>query len=359
MWNMKIGGAERAVYQLIRAQAMAGQQCGVLICNDSGYYGDQVKKCGTDVFSLGMKRATDLSVGKTFKAILGQFDVAHFHSCEPYLMHLASAVKKTRLFYTHRGGVFKYKFAKALRYRFCGRVIRRHFAGISGNTTEGAKAASSLFKIPLSRIKTTYNGLDFSLLQPAVTKEHVLNEMGISRRNRILIGSSAVFKSWKRLDYLISSAAALPRDKFLCVLIGDGPDRPRLEQLTRKLNMQANTIFVGKKTNTADYLQVIDIFVLPSGSHESFGNSAVEAMAMGIPTIVMRDGGGLVEHIANGTTGYIAEDCNDLTTKLELLIGNPGLRKNVGIAGKVYVTGKYTVSQMLDAYNCLYKGQQT
>ena len=48
----------------------------------------------------------------------------------------------------------------------------------------------------------------------------------------------------------------------------------------------------------ADYVQVMDAFCLPSTGLESFGNAAVEAMALGVPTVVFADGGGLVEHTA-------------------------------------------------------------
>ena len=72
----------------------------------------------------------------------------------------------------------------------------------------------------------------------------------------------------------------------------------------------------------------MDAFCLPSASLESFGNAAVEAMAMGVPSIVFADGGGMLEHIENGVTGMIANDQSDLERSLRLL--DPGPRPGVG-----------------------------
>ena len=354
MWNMVVGGAERAVYQLVRAQRTDGHSSSVLICTDLGMYGNKLKESGVDVRVLGMRHALDFRVGRRFRENIRAFDIVHFHSCEPYVMYLAARMKGPRLFYTHRGGIHKYGAKQALRYKLCGHLIRGHFDGVSGNTLSGAIAAARLFALPQERVATTYNGLEFSLLQPKHKADHVLAELNLSK-NKLLIGTSANFRKWKRIDELIRALAQLPRDRFTCLLIGDGPERARLEELTKQLNLETNVVFCGMKSHVGDYLQILDIFVLPSTSLESFGNSAVEAMAMGLPTIVMQDGGGLVEHIVDGRTGFIAKDFRDLAHKLEQLADNGDLRRLIGEAGRRSVTEKYTTSRMLESYRELYR----
>jgi len=352
MWNMVVGGAERAVYQLIRAQRSDGHQSSVLICTDLGMYGNKLKESGVDVHVLGMRHALDFSASRRFRETLRAFDIVHFHSCEPYVMYLAARMKGPRLFYTHRGAILKYPAKQTLRYKLCGHLIRRHFDGVSGNTHSGAMAAARLFALPPERVATTYNGLDFSLLEPKRNADHVLAELNLSK-SKLFIGTSANFKESKRIDELIRALAQLQRDRFTCLLIGDGPERSRLEELTKQLNLESNIVFCGMKSHIGDYLQILDIFVLPAFL-ESFGNSAVEAMAMGLPTIVMEDGGGTVEHIVDGRTGFIAKDFRDLAHKLEQLADNVDLRRFMGEAGRRSVTEKYTTSRMLESYRELY-----
>ncbi len=150
----------------------------------------------------------------------------------------------------------------------------------------------------------------------------------------------------------------LDRNIYKCYIIGDGSERPKLEKLTKDLNVSNNIIFTGKKRNIGDYLQILDVFVLPSNESESFGNSAVEAIGLGIPTIVMRDGGGLTEHIVEGG-GFIAESKLDLTNIILELSSSKVLRSQVGEKGKKYVREKYSITNMVKCYDNLYQINNT
>jgi len=89
------------------------------------------------------------------------------------------------------------------------------------------------------------------------------------------------------------------------LLVGDGPARSNCEQLVRELNLEAHVKFLGKQLELVPLLSAADIFLMPSQS-ESFGLSALEAMACEIP-VVATSIGGLPELIVHGETGYIAE----------------------------------------------------
>jgi len=89
------------------------------------------------------------------------------------------------------------------------------------------------------------------------------------------------------------------------VLVGDGPDRGECERLVRELDLADVVKFLGKQEALADILKVSDIFLMPSQS-ESFGLSALEAMACGVPAITTSVGG-LPELNVHGSTGYICE----------------------------------------------------
>ncbi|MBI1803129.1 MAG: N-acetyl-alpha-D-glucosaminyl L-malate synthase BshA [Ignavibacteriae bacterium] len=89
------------------------------------------------------------------------------------------------------------------------------------------------------------------------------------------------------------------------VLIGDGPDRSYCEQLARELDLIHDVKFLGKQSELVCLLSASDLFIIPSQS-ESFGLSALEAMACEIP-VVATSVGGLPELVLHGETGYIAE----------------------------------------------------
>ncbi|HUL43072.1 MAG TPA: N-acetyl-alpha-D-glucosaminyl L-malate synthase BshA [Bacteroidota bacterium] len=89
------------------------------------------------------------------------------------------------------------------------------------------------------------------------------------------------------------------------LLVGDGPARSNCEQLVRELNLEGHVKFLGKQLELVPLLSAADIFLMPSQS-ESFGLSALEAMACEIP-VVATSIGGLPELIVHGETGFIAE----------------------------------------------------
>jgi len=89
------------------------------------------------------------------------------------------------------------------------------------------------------------------------------------------------------------------------LLVGDGPARSNCEQLVRELNLEGHVKFLGKQLELVPLLSAADVFLMPSQS-ESFGLSALEAMACEIP-VVATSIGGLPELIVHGETGYIAE----------------------------------------------------
>jgi N-acetyl-alpha-D-glucosaminyl L-malate synthase BshA len=91
----------------------------------------------------------------------------------------------------------------------------------------------------------------------------------------------------------------------ILILIGDGPDRSQCEMLCREFGIEKKVKFLGKQIELVPILSAADLFLMPSQS-ESFGLSALEAMACGVP-VISTSVGGLPELQVHGQTGFIAE----------------------------------------------------
>mgnify|MGYP001441752561 CR=1 FL=1 len=89
------------------------------------------------------------------------------------------------------------------------------------------------------------------------------------------------------------------------ILVGDGPDRKKAEQLSRELDLCDHITFFGKQSSVVDPLSISDLFLLPSQS-ESFGLSSLEAMACEVP-VVASNIGGIPEVVEHGESGFVAE----------------------------------------------------
>ncbi|MFC2156285.1 N-acetyl-alpha-D-glucosaminyl L-malate synthase BshA [Acidobacteriota bacterium] len=87
------------------------------------------------------------------------------------------------------------------------------------------------------------------------------------------------------------------------MLIGDGPERLFIQQLVKELKLSDDVYFLGEQDHIEPLYFCADLFLLPS-EQESFGLSALEAMACGVPVIASNTGG-LPEVISQGETGYL------------------------------------------------------
>ncbi len=112
------------------------------------------------------------------------------------------------------------------------------------------------------------------------------------------------FRPVKRVEDVVRVAArVMDKVPARLILIGDGPDRPLADERARNLGIGDRVVFLGKQEQVAELLGSADLFLLPSES-ESFGLSALEAMASEVPVVGTRCGG-LEELVRDGVTGRL------------------------------------------------------
>jgi len=107
------------------------------------------------------------------------------------------------------------------------------------------------------------------------------------------------------------------------LLIGDGPERPELEAYTRSSSFCNDIKFLGKQEQIEDILPIADLFLLPS-EYESFGLSALEAMAAEVP-VISTNAGGLPEININGFSGFMSNvgDVEDMSKNAISILLDP------------------------------------
>ncbi|MCJ8165819.1 N-acetyl-alpha-D-glucosaminyl L-malate synthase BshA [Pontibacter sp. E15-1] len=132
-------------------------------------------------------------------------------------------------------------------------------------------------------------------------KEHF--RMAISPNNEKLVVHTSNFRAVKRLDDVIRIFAKIRQHvSSKLLLVGDGPDRPKMEKLCRELNICSDVRFLGKMDAVEEVLSIADLFLMPS-EKESFGLAALEAMACEVP-VVSTNAGGIPELNIDGVTGF-------------------------------------------------------
>lgn len=190
-------------------------------------------------------------------------------------------------------------------------------------------------------------------------KEHF--KKAICPNGEKLIVHASNFRAVKRIEDVIMVFDQVRKQiPSKLLLVGDGPERMKLEQLCRELDTCADIRFLGKMEAVEEILSVSDVFIMPS-EKESFGLAALEAMACEVP-VISTNTGGLPELNVHGVTGFMSNvgDVPDMVKNMITLLDDavlPIFKKNalarakefdVNVIGPRYVEYYEKVSSMVE-----------
>lgn len=159
---------------------------------------------------------------------------------------------------------------------------------------------------------------------------------GGSSPGHFVVSTAGRLSAEKNIPVLVNAFALLRRDlKAKLWIVGDGPERPRLESLAAGLNITDDVVFWGFQENLYRFIKKSDIFVHTS-LFEGFGNIILEAMACGVPVIATDCPFGPREIIKNGENGILVpvSDEGALAKALKTVLENKE-------AGKRFVENAY------------------
>ena len=138
------------------------------------------------------------------------------------------------------------------------------------------------------------------------------------------------------------------------VLIGDGRERPALEEQARVAGLRQNFLFLGARKDVPELLSCCDMSVLPSES-EGMPNSVLEAMAAGL-AMVATSVGGVPEIITNEVSGLLVppNDPQALSAAILRLLRDDELRQRLAAAGQESVIARFGFSRLVEKLENLY-----
>jgi len=164
------------------------------------------------------------------------------------------------------------------------------------------------------------------------------------------------FRRVKRVKDIIAVFAKVNSEiPSQMVMVGDGPDRVTAEDEARKLGVEGAVSFLGKIDNVAPLLATADLFLLPSES-ESFGLSALEALASGVP-VICTNTGGLPEVVRNGETGYLCKvgDVDTMAARALELLQDRDKWKAMSELGAADARARFSQDEIVSQYEQMYR----
>lgn len=204
-------------------------------------------------------------------------------------------------------------------------------------------------------IEIVYLGFDFEKMSPdPATRRRVRNEFGFTD-NDLVIGYVGNFAKGKGHLQLVQAftkiVEQIPNAKLF--LVGRG----MLDEIkVASANLSKDGIvFTGWRTDVADCLNAMDIFVQPSLS-EAFSQVLIEAMGVGLP-VIATDVGGAAEVIDHGVNGILIEpnDIDSIADSVMQLYLDPVTRKKIAASGQQSVKERFTIKKLVDRHLELYR----
>ena len=197
--------------------------------------------------------------------------------------------------------------------------------------------------IPVSRIKTIYEGMDLSLYP-------MRNDLRArSSGEPIVVGTVAHLSREKGLNHLVEAASMIPevQKKMRFVIVGNGNCRQELEEQVRDKGLQGVFHFAGFHSDVSAFMKSFDMFALPSLS-EGLSSAILEAMAASLP-IVATEVGGIPELVTDGENGLLVSPADPpaLARAIQQLAENPEECLRMGQRGRARMEERFTLDRKI------------
>lgn len=207
-----------------------------------------------------------------------------------------------------------------------------------------------------------HNGVDPDYFQDNFTleyKQDFRQQLGFSGHDYIVGICAALRPEKNHLEFL--RALTQVRDRGVAVkalIIGDGPLRQEVEEFIAKQNLRDDVRIVGFQPDVRPFISACDCMVLNSVAVETFSIAILESMSLGKP-VISSDIGGVSEQIEHGKTGLLFKkrDTGALANHM-IQLSDRTLRDKMGLAAREMILQKFTLKQMLKAYEELLLGNE-
>jgi glycosyltransferase involved in cell wall biosynthesis len=227
-----------------------------------------------------------------------------------------------------------------LKQRLLSRFIDRYVAVSRAIATQ----LSEEFHVPRDKIRVVYNGASIPPRSAPASPGTAGGPVRVLTACRL--------HEQKGLDHLLRAVPRVSGAVFL--IAGDGPDRPRLEDIARRLGIADRVRFLGFRKDVPQLLDACDLFVLPS-LYEGLPLVLLEAMAHERP-IVATAVPGNEEVLADGAGLMVpARDPDALAAGITALASDPARARRVAAAGRERVQANFSVERMVDGVVQVYK----
>ena len=357
--HLDVGGITQYVLSLSRRLVERGHR--VIVASDRGHREADVRDLGATHWPVPLHTSAEFSlpVWRAWRHLAARLqrepvDVIHAHTRVSQVIAQRLARRFRIPYVTTWHGAFRRRLGRQL-WPCTGDVTITISRSVHQHLLQD-------FHVPAARARCISNGIDVAHYatapDPAVIRAY--RELWRIPLGRPVIGGMGRMASGrvKGFDLVLLAAQALETrvPDVEVLMVGDGPRRPFLEEIAKRLGLQERVHFVGASDDVRIPLAAMDVFVFSSRWPEGFGLSLVEAMAAGKPVVATRVGAtqDIVEH---GQSGWLVdpEDPLALAEGIARLLNDAAAASRLGSLAQMRVRELFSLDRMVDQIEAVYR----
>lgn len=355
---MAMGGIENMIVDFTRLLPADEFEPHVAVFEGGGSLEAALKERHVPVHWLDKHEGIDLGLVFRLRRLLQSqgFQVVHSNNYSAWLYACVASRGLRRLTHVHT----EHSGVDSFRRRYTAeRWLSRFTTHVVAVSKHVHDVMIDEIGISPQRVRLIYNGVDTMRFCPSPQGRESMRRNLQIPPDVVVIGIVARLARIKNHEILIRAYAKLhaaPGKKTRLVIVGDGPERAALEEMSRQFGISADVSFLGERRDTPELLNAFDIYVLPSLS-EGMNLTLLEAMGAGLPVVASRVGGN-VEIVEDGNTGYLFPSGNvdALSELFGRLVSEPERCARMGQSGRERVLRQFDQRAMMQHYLSLYRG---
>lgn len=353
-----VGGAEQLILMTAPRLRREGFDVTVACLKGWGPLGDELEARGVRAVALGATGAVDARAAGRLLSLIRRERIQILHA------HLFPANLAARLFGRMAGVpvVISTHHDTDLDMPFYNRFAERATAWLSDTVVTCSEAvrryALRRYGMRPGQVRTLRNAIELPEIQVEERRlRDVRRTLGAGPSEPLIGTVGRLVEPKKGIPAFLAAARILAREipEVRFAIVGDGPDRERLEAAAVREGVSHRTTFAGIRRDIPEVMGALDILVQPS-NWEGFGLTLLEAMAAGTPVVATRVGG-VPEVVVDGTTGVLvppgnpellARACGDLLNDRQRAL-------ELGRAGAERVRTEFAVEGLVERTVALYR----
>jgi glycosyltransferase involved in cell wall biosynthesis len=361
--TLNIGGTENQMVQTAVRLHRLGYRVTVGCLRAEGPLLSVLKTAGIPVVEF-RKKKTLMSPGGLVQVFrlalflrLGKFQVLHAHDLWSNLLGVPAAwLARTPVIISSRRYLADLEWYRPWKDKFLREIYRLSTFIVVNSRAVKTLLVNRYRGLRAEKIHVIYNGVDVDHFAAArTTRERLLP--GMANDRQLIAVLANMYSSTKGHSHLISAARSLclsiPEVMFL--MIGDGSERPRLQEQVRDLGLEKHFLFLGRRNDIAELLASCQLAVLPSET-ESLPNAVLEVMSAGL-AVVATSTGGTVEIIDGGVDGLLVppRSPQSLSAALLQLLLEPQMARRLARAGQEKMRTHFSFDRLIAELEQLYE----